>query len=442
MSQNVSTNPKDSEPLTTPPTIQPWSAETEADKLMDELFADIDHILDGGNRLPTEPAKPEYVSLKPIVIPQLAIPGAVKPIPSTVKRPQEELPEQSSAELTESKPSETLVETEVAAKSSTRPERSGWSFERLLLVVGFVFLAASLILLFVSKKKLTLPSWLQPPIAPSVQTSQISPGDAQFAKYMLRSLEVIDNKIKTKQQAAVPPGGVGTTNSSSIPSGNNRIPASSAPQRVIERVYIPVYPPQSPMAPTRPSAGVRPPVPNLSAPAANPPVSSSAIRRLVASPSPAVKRSAPSPSPAANRSAPSPSLAAKRSAPSPSPAAKRSAPSPSPVAKRSAPTSPKASTSADLPIELPALPTVPPAVMVPNAPVAQLPASGGKHTLVGVMEQGDRSAALFNMGGITRYVYVGEAIGDSGWTLVSIANQEAVIRRNGEVRSVYAGQAF
>ncbi|GAB4173243.1 MAG: hypothetical protein Fur006_02420 [Coleofasciculaceae cyanobacterium] len=58
------------------------------------------------------------------------------------------------------------------------------------------------------------------------------------------------------------------------------------------------------------------------------------------------------------------------------------------------------------------------------------------------MEQGDRSAALFNMDGVTRYVYIGEAIGNSGWTLVSVANQEAVIRRNGEVRSVYAGQAF
>jgi hypothetical protein len=420
MSQNVSTNPKDSEPLTTPSSIQPWSAEAEADKLMDELFSDIDRILDGSNRLPTEPAKPEYVSLKPIVIPQLAAPGAVKPIPSTVKQSQEELLEQPSAELTESKPSESLVETEVAAKSSSPREKSGWSFDRLLLLLGFVVLGASLILLFVSKKKLTLPSWLQPPISPSGQKSQVSAGDAQFAQYMLRSLNNIEAKAKA-QQAAVPPGGgAGTPNSSPMPSGNNRIPAASAPQRVIERVYIPVYPPQSPVAPTRPSAGVRPLVPNLSAPAANPSVSSSAVRRLVVSPSPAVKRSAPTSSPAA----------------------KRSAPSPSPVAKRSAPASPKASAPADLPIELPALPSVPPAVMVPNAPVTQLPASGGKHTLVGVMEQGDRSAALFNMDGVTRYVYIGEAIGNSGWTLVSVANQEAVIRRNGEVRSVYAGQAF
>ena len=420
MSQNVSTNPKDSEPLTTPSSIQPWSAETEADKLMDELFSDIDRILDGSNRLPTEPAKPEYVSLKPIVIPQLAAPGAVKPIPSTVKQSQEELSEQSSAELTESKPSESLVEAEVAAKSSSPREKSGWSFDRLLLLLGFVVLGASLILLFVSKKKLTLPSWLQPPIAPSGQKSQVSAGDAQFAQYMLRSLNNIEAKAKA-QQAAVPPGGgAGTPNSSPMPSGNNRIPAASAPQRVIERVYIPVYPPQSPVAPTRPSAGVRPLVPNLSAPPANPSVSSSAVRRLVVSPSPA----------------------AKRSTPTSSPAAKRSTPTSSPVAKRSAPASPKASAPADLPIELPALPSVPPAVMVPSAPVTQLPASGGKHTLVGVMEQGDRSAALFNMDGVTRYVYIGETIGNSGWTLVSVANQEAVIRRNGEVRSVYAGQAF
>jgi hypothetical protein len=80
--------------------------------------------------------------------------------------------------------------------------------------------------------------------------------------------------------------------------------------------------------------------------------------------------------------------------------------------------------------------------MVPSAPVTQSPTSATKHTLVGVLEQGDRSAAMFSVGGVTRYIFVGEAIGDSGWTLVSVANQEAVIRRNGEVRSVYAGQSF
>jgi Tfp pilus assembly protein PilP len=64
------------------------------------------------------------------------------------------------------------------------------------------------------------------------------------------------------------------------------------------------------------------------------------------------------------------------------------------------------------------------------------------HTLVGLLELGDQSAALFDVSGVTQRITVGEAIGASGWILVSVANQEAVIRRNGEVRSVYVGQKF
>ncbi|HEY9611744.1 hypothetical protein [Allocoleopsis sp.] len=409
MSQNVSTNPKEREPLSSPTPIKPWSAEAEADKLMDELFSDIDQILEGGNRLPTEPAKPEYVSLKSIVIPQLAAPPAVMP-------PQEKLTQEQSSESEDSKLSET-VETSVAAQSSSRPNRFSLSLERLLLVVGVAVLAMSLILLLAKQKKLTFPSWVKPTPSPSVHKSQVSQSDAEFAQYMERALKAIDNKIKAKQQATVPPGGNippgSNTTNPSPPSGNSPL-ASSQPQRVIERVYIPVYPPQNPAAPSGPSPLARSPVPTLSAPV---------------------------PSSAATK-APSSSVAARRPAPSPSPAAKRPAPSPSPAAKRSASTSPQAAAPVAPRLTLPVLPTLPPSVMVPTVPMAQAPTSATKHTLVGVMEQGDRSAALFNAAGVTRYIFVGEGIGDSGWTLVSVANQEAVIRRNGEVRSVYAGQSF
>lgn len=64
------------------------------------------------------------------------------------------------------------------------------------------------------------------------------------------------------------------------------------------------------------------------------------------------------------------------------------------------------------------------------------------HVLVGILELGQRSAALFEINGVAQRVHLGEQIGNSGWTLVSVANQEAVIRRNGEVRSVYIGQQF
>jgi hypothetical protein len=56
------------------------------------------------------------------------------------------------------------------------------------------------------------------------------------------------------------------------------------------------------------------------------------------------------------------------------------------------------------------------------------------------MEKGDQSAALFKVDGATRRVSIGEGIGSSGWTLVEISNGEAIIRRNGEVRSIYTGQ--
>jgi hypothetical protein len=61
---------------------------------------------------------------------------------------------------------------------------------------------------------------------------------------------------------------------------------------------------------------------------------------------------------------------------------------------------------------------------------------------VGVLELGDRSAALFEVDGVPQRVYIGERIGSGGWSLVSVANEEAIIRRNGEVRTLYIGQQF
>ncbi|MEP0946368.1 MULTISPECIES: hypothetical protein [Cyanophyceae] len=73
-----------------------------------------------------------------------------------------------------------------------------------------------------------------------------------------------------------------------------------------------------------------------------------------------------------------------------------------------------------------------------QAPVAANPI----HALVGILELGDRSAALFEISGVSQRVYIGERIGSSGWSLVSVSNEEVVIRRNGEVRSIFIGQRF
>lgn len=64
------------------------------------------------------------------------------------------------------------------------------------------------------------------------------------------------------------------------------------------------------------------------------------------------------------------------------------------------------------------------------------------HTLMGVLNLGgDRSAALIKVQGQTRRVWVGEEIND-GWILESIANQQANISYQGEVRSISVGETF
>ena len=60
----------------------------------------------------------------------------------------------------------------------------------------------------------------------------------------------------------------------------------------------------------------------------------------------------------------------------------------------------------------------------------------------GLLELGEESAAIFKINGVSRRVQKGESIGGSGWKLVDVANGEAIIRRNGEVRSIFAGQKF
>ncbi len=76
-----------------------------------------------------------------------------------------------------------------------------------------------------------------------------------------------------------------------------------------------------------------------------------------------------------------------------------------------------------------------------TAPVPNI-AANNTYELVGVLELGDRSAALFEVNGSSQRVYIGETIGGSGWSVVSINNEEVVVRRNGEVRSIYIGQQF
>ncbi|MEN9870331.1 MAG: hypothetical protein RLZZ171_1319, partial [Cyanobacteriota bacterium] len=79
----------------------------------------------------------------------------------------------------------------------------------------------------------------------------------------------------------------------------------------------------------------------------------------------------------------------------------------------------------------------------PSNQVAIAPKPNINHTLMGVLELGgDRSAALVKVQGQTRRVWLGEEINNDGWILESIANQQANISYQGEVRSISVGETF
>jgi len=376
MSQDINTHDKANKPSTTSTAIQSWSAEADADKLMDDLFADLDRILEGSSKLPTEPTKPDYVSLKSIVIPPITAPPAVIPTQELVSQPSGEKKETPKTQVSETKGTK---------GSGSNSKGSGWSVDKLLLVMALISVGLTALLLLITQKQRFAPWLLNFAGSPSPETQLPSEADYKFGEYALEALEAIDSKAKARQQAAIAGGGTGNPN---LPPGAtnssgaiNRPMGANPPGTILERIYYPVYPPQSSWIP---------PVPPANSSVAPPP--------------------APAPSPAANPPAPTP----------PPPQVTDQTPPASPPTV--APTSPTASASPT--------PPAPP----PPPPV--------NHTLVGVLESEQLSAALFEIDGITQRINIGEAIGTSGWMLVDVNNGEAIIRRNGEVRSVYTGQTF
>lgn len=89
-------------------------------------------------------------------------------------------------------------------------------------------------------------------------------------------------------------------------------------------------------------------------------------------------------------------------------------------------------------ISAPPLPAAPQG----NRPVASVIPTNNqvKNTLVGVMDLGDQSTALFDNKGITTRISPGEFI--NGWTLVEVGNQQVILSRNGQTKVLEVGQSF
>ncbi|QSJ20995.1 hypothetical protein JYQ62_28060 [Nostoc sp. UHCC 0702] len=445
-------------------TNEPWSIEIYADGLMDELFSDIDEILDfsgnlpsqtgrNGNRPsrrsreeinlrerfyksanPSKPVTPEDEQLQTVNVPQIIL-------PSTIKKTGQAVTQVKKNHL-----STVVVDTPSVTAVSQRPQLSKRGLGKLVIlgttigfaIAGTLYLLHSGVLLLLGSK-LTQPIYLPQSQSQLYHKVEV---EADLIDYMLGSLTVIDQQGAINKQQSVRPGFTNrvVSNPNTIafantqPAGNLPPPLSAnntplTPNRsasVVERIYIPVYQAPSPMRYAPPPI---PGAPRIISPLAT----NSQISQL-----PVVKTTLNQVKQAAKPVSVNTVATAVR-------------PELKPVPVRTAPI-----TVRQQPNPLPALPVVPFGAPVPNLPTATAPtpspttqqqaylptsaATIPSHTLEGFAELGKKSVALFQVDGVTRQFNIGESIGSSGWTLVDVSNGEVVVRRNGEVRSIYAGQ--
>ena len=228
-----------------------------------------------------------------------------------------------------------------------------------------------------------------------------------FLAYLQQSLDVISARQANKGEtlAAVIPVANRTSLPTTVPNTNpapqnavlpNLPGAPAQAPSVIERVFVPVYQNAQPQ-----QAAAKVAVPSVAVPNTN-----------------AQLPKVPVPAPVAAAAAIPPGAPAQ--------------------ATPSVPIVPNNSSALPTPT-----PPVPIAISPANAAAALTDTTpNSDHVLVGVLNLGSRSAALFNIDGTSQRAYVGDRIGVSSWTLVSVNGQDVQVRRDGEVRSIYIGQRF
>lgn len=324
-----------------PPAAPSWSAEEEADRLMDDVFSDIDSLLSGkkisAKVVTTTTPEADYTALQSLVVPQIELEDGG------------------------------LGDDEAAAIEIQLKRGWGYYTERLFFIGSCASLLGVALVMAVNDR-LRVPQFLtgaEPvaEVAVAVESDVVT--EPIFADYVRRALDNIERK-QTPPAVPVSPDAQGTV--SLAPEQN---PVAGQSPQVIERIYIPVYPPEI----------------------------------------------------AANGQAPIQQSPAPKVTPSPQ------------VLPPTPPTPPQVLTQIEpppAPLSLNSIPTIP----APPAAAKEI------YTLVGVLEAGDRSAALFNIDGSTQRFKVGELIGASNWKLVSIQNQQILIGQGGQTRTLYVGQNF
>lgn len=365
---------------------QPARVEAYADRLLDDLFEEVDRSLDRTRSLPEEPFVPPTVSLKPLQIPQIVVRPQVAPPPPESVKPR-------------------------SGEAKDSDDRAGQLFDRLLLGAACTFLAAALGLAVWSRSEGRSFSQLFASDAEPASEAEAIPIDpeaqarSEFINYMARSLETIERDNAPTETVA--------TTSPAVPQTpltlGGRSPAT---------LTVPIDP-----------TSLDSMAASLGQIAAS--LEAGSISALQPPPLPLPPTATPTPQPSPNVSVPNigapvpPRLSTERPT--------RPTPTPTPSAATAVPPTPPPRPQADKPEETPE----------PSAATATpAPEPEPIHELIGILELGERSAALFTIEDVSRRIYIGERIGASGWTLVSVGNERVTIRRNGEVRTIFINQRF
>ncbi|MGB6166999.1 MAG: hypothetical protein WBF52_05385 [Geitlerinemataceae cyanobacterium] len=390
------------------------SIDTDVDRLLEDVFADVDRALDHSAGLPGEPALPKTVSLKPLQIPPIVMRPLV-------------MPHHQATDLKDKDEDKDTVT--VKATPSDDEDRFGQLFDRFLVGTACVSLALISGLWLWSRpevKKFVTTAILGEKVAPATPVAQVASPSAQdqaFVEYINRSLERIEPKLANNGA---------TTSSTNLPTAQN---PSVPPLPILSIPFNPAAPDAMAQSLSRIAIALE----KFSVTSLRPPQPSNANNPI--RPTPATSN--PTPSPTAAAPSPSPTAAA----PSPSPTAAAPSPSPTAAAPSLAEVAPAPEPERQAPMavipepepEIPSKPTLAP-IREASPQTEALPAN--IHTLLGILQFGDRSAALFEVNGVPSRVNIGESIGSSGWTLVEVTEQQARIRRNGEVRDIFVGQQF
>lgn len=368
MSQDVRSRQATANSTSSTSPVQPWgqtfgagvvtesgnfSVESYADRLMNELFGDVEQALEMPQPLETT-VSAAGVPATPEPSPQFAAASA-QSAEAPPEQPRIALPLAITPHSYESADLEAAASELVTTPASEASPNSNRFYDRLLIAVGCLSLIV------------TLAAWLltqemrRPVSAPVASVPPTAAAEAQtnssFGQYVDQALRAIDERTKPPSN----PNGVlnGATNSSlptvAVPKAPTAPPtvqpngSQTAPKRSpLERVYIPTY--QFP--------------PNF-------------------------------------------------------------------IPKRAA-----------MPNAAPLAPIAPGQAPIVTLPIPGVQAPTVARTLKGVVEMGDKSAALIEIGGVVQSFRLGESIGSSGWSLVEVSKDRAVLRRNGEVRSISVEQSF